>query len=175
MPKLSFPSSIILSTIKAGHVYKDEYSFEKSTRVTKRKYKLAGQWPKQLKSQNVRIFFVSTSKPASVQGRVCVKIEHADYTECKQQQLRDCTSYYDLTKWETLSGEEVKKKIDDPLNGFEDVATVNNKAFKRFLEKTTKLKIQTRPPVSVLDIKNIAESVVDEAISEQVLKNLHLI
>jgi hypothetical protein len=174
MPRLSFPSLIILSTIQEKHIYKDERSVEKSTKITKRKYKLAAKWPEVLKSQNIRIFFVSTSNSASVQKRVSVEIKESDYSECRFNNLRNSVSYYDLTKREILSGDEVKAKIDDPFNGFKDVATINDAAFKKFLDKTEKLKIQSKPPVSVQDIKNIAKSVADKEISDKLLRELHL-
>lgn len=175
MTKLSFPSSVILSTVKEKHIYKDEFSSERGTGVIKRKYKLAAKWPEALKSQNIRMFFVSTSSPDSVQKRVSIKIEKSDYLECRLSNLLKNTSYYDLTKREILSGDEVKAKIDDPSNEFKDVATITDGAFERFLQKTEKLHIQIKPPISVQDIESIAKSVADEEISDKLLKDLHII
>lgn len=175
MSGIRFSSSAILHTIREKHVYKDELSVEKSTGVTKRKYKLAAKWPDSLKSQNIRMFFVSTSNPDSVKTRTTIEISGQDYITCVLPQLKNNVSYYDLTKREFLSGAEVKAKVDSPNNGFSDVAEITDDAFRSFLDKTYNLHIQGRPPLGVDDIVNIASSVVDESLSEQLLRDLHLL
>lgn len=175
MAKINLPSELLLLTIKDGHIYKDELSREKNTSRVKRKYKLAGKWPEQLKSQNVRIFFVSTSKSYSVKNRTSVIIRRSDYAVCASNVLLSCDSYYDLTRGETLSADQVKSKMDDPLNGFDDIATITDSAFKKFAEKTKNLHLQERPPKTVSDLTDIVKSVVDEDLSDNYLRDLHLI
>lgn len=175
MSKITFPSSAILYSIQERHIYKDEFSIEKSTGVIKRKYKLAAKWPDSLRSQNIRLFFVSTSNSASTKTRTRAKITRNDYTACNLSSLKRRNSYYDLTKREILSGKDVLIKVNDIRNGFKDVATISEQAFNKFLGKTQSLTIQARPPIGVKDIIDIANSVVDEEYSEPFLKKLHLI
>lgn len=173
MAKIRTSKSVILHLIQERHIYKDERSEERGTGVVKRKYKLAGKWPSALRAQNVRIFFVSTSRELS--NRMSVAISGADYESCSSSSLKEGVSYYDLRKNESLSAEEVVKKKEDPNNGFKDVAVITESAFEKFLTASKNLKLQGRPPISVQNIINISSSVASEEVSDKLLRELHII
>jgi len=173
--KLNFPKQILLAAIQERHIYKDEKSLEKSTGIIKRKYKLAGKWPDVLKNEDMRLFFVSTSKEYSVQSRSKIEISKDDYLTCKLSTLKNVVSYYNPGRYELLSGDDIKTKIDDIDNGFKDVATIKETSFEKFLHQAEKLKLGGRPPKTVEDLVTIMKCVADEEISNQKLKELHII
>lgn len=161
--------------IQKRHIYADAISEERHTGVTKKKYKLAGSWPESLRSQNIRLFFISSSKSYNMGKDTGVKIDRDDYEICSLKQLSEKTSYYDVTKSEVLSNKEILQKMRDPRNKFKDVATIKEASFKKFLEAANGLRVRARPPISVQNIIDINKSIIDEEFSEARLKKLGLI
>ena len=168
-PKLS------LMAIQDYHVYYDKLSEETaSSRRIKPKYKLAGLWPESLRSQNVRLFFISTGQTGrnNPADEICV-IHPDDYLMCSSGALRNMTSYYSLHKYEVLDADAIHQKRTDSRNGFRDVATLRDDAFDRFNTYLHRLKL--RPNQAPKELVSIVESVVRKELSDKTLKQLHLI
>lgn len=109
-----------LSNIQKYFAYFDSKSLEKSTLKINGKYKLAG---KPLQSLNLYPFFVLTKTKETCFSYLRLCIEKKDWINRKPKYLEEDKSYTDLkNRVETLSAEELLKKIRDKENGFIVVA-----------------------------------------------------
>ncbi len=156
-------------------IYEDDASEEPGTGVTKRKYKLASYWSKHLQEIDTRLFYVSTSHPYKEKQETTIQIKADDYEKCINRNLLTKTSYYNIKDYCLISLDDIRKKTANPDNGFKNVAKIKKKSFKKFTEAAKKLKIQARPPIGAETIKTLVESVTEDEIRDDVLRDLHLI
>jgi len=164
-----------LKRIKARHIYYDRKSLEKTTGKIKPKYKLAGFWSRYLDETQMRRFFVGTSQERRIPSRELIELTPTDYEHIKPNfvsSLGRKNGRYALRRNELIDATELALKMNDSDNGFFDVATVSEKAFRKFTEQTGNL--QLRYGESVSELKELVKSVVEEEAWEQELARLHL-
>lgn len=164
-----------LASIEAKHVYCDEKSKERRTSIVKRKYKVAGFWSNLLQETGKRLFFIGTSKEDRIPVRETIEIAHKDYVSTVPNYgpaNPNKTGKYSLRKNELLSREEIEYKINDPNNGFKDVAVLTDEAFAKFGGNTSTLRLQAGETSS--DLQYILESVIDPKSIAKRLEEMHI-
>ena len=164
-----------LASIEAKHVYCDEKSKERQTSVIKRKYKVAGFWSDLLQETGKRLFFIGTSKEDRIPARETIEISYKDYASTVPNYgpaSPNKTGKYSLRKNELLSREEIEYKINDPNNGFKDVAVLTDEAFTRFSDNVGTLRLRAGETSS--DLQCILESVIDPINIAKRLEEMHI-
>lgn len=119
---MKIPDALILSRIKKKNLYADEKSQESSTKIKKRKYKLAGN----IILDNY-FFHILTTELDACKKKLTITIKKDDWEEIvngplDNPYLREDVSYCDLTKYELLDQNTLIQKITDVENKFSYVA-----------------------------------------------------
>ena len=120
-------------------------------------------------------FYVSTSKDYSKTKSTVVCVGKNDYVECFEPTLKTKNSYYDTLLPIVVTKDEINCKTSDPENGFRNVARLKEHAFRKFLEKAKKIKLQQRPPITPKKLAGIIGSFTPSEITDETLRELHLI
>lgn len=117
-----------------------------------------------------RIFGVSATKLDWHDTVECSIVSLADYSRCSSNALRTITSAYTADKMEVLGYDQLRAKIEDTRNGFNEAARLGNTKYNEVSGLFDKyFDHETSPSRSVLAIKMLATSV--EEIDSSVLEN----
>lgn len=153
---MQLPQQLFLQTIEVRNVHLDVHSKEKSTGVTKPKYKLAGnRFP-----TGGTIFWVYTSSGEAYPKDRTVMLSHpSDYESCNSNALKNARSYICIDRTDYITDDEIYVKYINHANQFKKVARVNDAAFKQLASLRSKLRLNSNPS-SRQEIENIAKATV---------------
>jgi hypothetical protein len=117
-----------------------------------------------------RIFGVSATKRDWHDTVECSIVSMTDYSRCSSTALRTITSAYTAGMMEVIGYDQIRAKIEDTQNGFNEAARLGNTKYKevsglfdRYLDH------EISPTRSVLAIKTLAAST--EEVDSSVLEN----
>jgi hypothetical protein len=166
-----FPDKLLISKIKNQHVYFDFKSIEKTTKIQKRKYKLAGNTIN-LSPYSFYPFFLITKNQDACRKCLTVCIEQVDWEQKVQGYLNLQYSYIDIHKVEVLNENDILDKIKDSQNGFPCVAKLSDKKYE---ELKSKLLVLSSNRDIVSQTTSIIQCALAEAnIAETILEKLKL-
>ncbi|MCK5416040.1 hypothetical protein KAI92_01280 [Candidatus Parcubacteria bacterium] len=172
--QLPLPDNLLLSRISNQNVYCDKKSLERSTGITKPKYKLAGNI---LKPLEVYAFFIATKNKNACNGHTTIKIQQKHWENKCSGHLASSMGYIDLHKVETMSGDEICQKMRDRQNGFPFSAKLCDTKYEELKKLKSKVHI-SRGNISTEKIAlaglAIKEVVDFSSVSDNILKNLGL-
>jgi len=168
------PDKLILQTIEPQKVYYDKKSVEQSTKIIKRKYKMAGN---SFASLSIYTFFIITSKQASCSHGTMITVEQHHWENKDPACLNENYSYIDIKKIEQLTGAEICAKKNDSYNGFKFVAKLCDDKYNDL--KTLLPFISTGGYISCerreLARQALADTVNPSEVSDDVMRRLGLL
>ena len=107
------PDGLLLRKVTIQNVYFDKKSYEKSTGLTKPKYKLAGN-----PLNKVYTFFITTTNSDACHRKSTVIVKKCHWENKVDNHLNAPESFIDVKKVEVLTSDEVLIKIKDLDNKF---------------------------------------------------------
>ncbi|MBN1574728.1 MAG: hypothetical protein JW984_16145 [Deltaproteobacteria bacterium] len=152
-----------LLPIFRNNVYYDTKSIEKSTRIKKPKYKLAGH-----SFLENYFFHVLTTDYDACKKCLTVKIKQSDWEDKVGGHLEERISFCDVRHCESIVKNELLRKIEDPKNGFRYVAKLCSAkcdSIKKLSKKALK-----RPEISDDTKRIIEQTAIDPKIPLEKLK-----
>jgi hypothetical protein len=162
---------VIFQSIETQGAYRDEKSLETSTKIVKRKYKLAGNII-DLPSLKLFSFFVLTTERTACRSVLTVQIKKSDWENKDSRYLNEEYSYADINKVEPLSKEAIAQKRRDTQNRFLFVGKLSDVKFKELRSKRENLS-KTRP-IPERHSALIECALADAEIPQKVLEKLSL-
>ena len=134
---------VIFQSIETQSAYRDEKSLEITTKIVKRKYKLAGNII-DLPPLKFYPFFILTTEKTACRSALTVQIRKSDWENKDSRYLNEEYSYADINKVEPLSKESIIQKRRDPQNRFLFVGKLSDEKFAELRSKRENLS-KTRP------------------------------
>lgn len=156
--------------IDSQHAYYDKRSFEDSTNITKPKYKLsANAFP----LKDIYNFFTLTSQEETCEKALTLKIYKRDWVYREVEKLTEECSYLDIKHCEAFCGSDILAKRNDPQNGFQSVAKLNDSKYKELQSLRHKIH-KSRGFVSKEKIALIHSALGEIKVADEIIKELGL-
>lgn len=121
-------SLILFQRLTKSHIHFDLKSFEESTRLINKKYKVLTS-----RFQDTCVFHLFTTTKDSSCGRFKLRIYQKDYEDKSPDHLMENVSFIDASKPEILEKETIIIKISDPKNGFKYIGKLTTNKFNKLL------------------------------------------
>jgi hypothetical protein len=163
------PDEVLLRNIESQHLYCDENSFESTTKITKRKYKLAGEIFAPL---NIYAFFVTTTNKTSC-SFLHIVVNANDWILLVGGYLAKKVGYIDINKVDVFTGDELILKMKDVTNSYKKIAKLNDRKYKE-LQELRKDAHKIKMDLTKLALVNIALSEPIDNFSDDILIKLGL-
>lgn len=169
--------NFLLQKIEPRFLYCDEISEEKSTGISKRKYKLAAIKNDILLSIGIYQFFVLTTNFDACKKDFTVTCNPRDWEEISDQFKRQVgvkTSYLDCTKIESLNKNDILSKMKDGKNKFVIAGKLKFKKFQEFTRLSLNKLERSHKQISSEKTKSIIQGLTPQDEALTLLKKLNL-